>query len=143
VSDEINFGQKLILTVLGGLGVGGASVLTWLASRGKIKIEKGSAVVTQYETLVRDLQEERDAMHKERLAFGQERRDWIMERADMRRRMLSCEGQQRGMEQYLYSLESLLRGAGLDIPEKRRVVPIIMLETEIDNHGFEDLNDGG
>lgn len=141
-TESVDFGQKLIITILGGMGVTATAVLTWLASRGKIKIERGSAVVTQYETLVRDLQEERDAMHAERMAFAQERRDWVLERADMRARMLACEGQGRGIEQYVYSLEALLRKAGIAIPEKRQVVPIVMLESDIDAHG-KDLTNGG
>lgn len=141
-SGDINFGQKVIITILGGLGVFTAALLTWLASRGKIKIEQGSSVVTQYETLVRDLQEERQAMHSERLAFIAERKSWIDERAEMRSRMVNCEGKQRGMEQYMYSLEALLREQGISIPMKRKVETVILLEADCDNHGQETRNGG-
>lgn len=141
-AETVDFGQKLIITILGGFGVTATAVLTFLASRGKIKIERGSALVEQYDKFVKSLQAERDAMQEERTAFALERKEWVLERADMRARMLACEGHNRGIEQYIYSLEALLRSSGIQIPVKRQVVPIVLLESDCDTHG-KDLTDGG
>jgi len=128
--DNVNFGQKLILAVLVPLATVLVGWLTWLTTRGKNRIDAGKVAHDAAISIINELQEERELIRKERREFHEERVAWNAERADFRRRLIECEANQRGLEQYVYSLETLLRRAGIDIPKRPPVQPMIIIETE-------------
>lgn len=128
-SSDVDFGQKLILAVLVPMATLLVGWLTWLSTRGKNRIDAGKVAHDAAINIINELQEERDLIRKERMEFHQERVNWNNERADFRKRVMECEAQMRGLEQYVYSLENELRRNGINIPKRDQVKPIIVIES--------------
>lgn len=112
---ELVNNQTIIAGLIGLVGIIITGLLSFFGGRGSVQAQLQGQLNLSFKEFTDQLQEE----------HASDRSDI----AGCRRRCGELEGQLRGLEQHLASLENLLRAHGISVPEAAKVATVFVLDS--------------